>query len=112
MSAMYLNDIGIDLRNSVHKCESGRITHQQMLTMKSLAQRKQKKGVLLTVRQITKRALASLFQSPLWADKPPPMCRNYGHVIKDIHWKGSLPVCDDCGCKISDPSMLRKAIRI
>jgi len=48
----------------------------------------------------------------LFAIKPAKknsMCKYYGHVIRDTHWKGYLPKCDDCGCEVNNPDQLRKA---
>ncbi|MBY0547083.1 MAG: hypothetical protein K2W95_07305 [Candidatus Obscuribacterales bacterium] len=38
------------------------------------------------------------------------MCKYYGHVLTDRHWKGEFPVCDQCGMQIRSKAELRTAL--
>ena len=108
MSDMYIKDLGINLRTSdEHRQASGRITRQQMLGLKALDASMKKWALLSALRTALANFLDSV--SLLNAKKATPMCRNYGHVIKEHNWKGYWPICADCGTTITDPAMLRKS---
>lgn len=87
---------------------SPRITRSNLLTLRSAEMRDDNK-----VRKIF-AAICSEFQAligGLFAMQPQKknsMCKYYGHVIRGT-WSGYLPKCDDCGCEVNNPSMLRKA---
>lgn len=38
------------------------------------------------------------------------MCKYYGHVITNRHWKGEFPICDQCKTEIRSKAELRTAL--
>lgn len=38
------------------------------------------------------------------------MCKYYGHVLANRHWKGEFPICDQCGTEIRSKAELRTAL--
>ncbi|MBX9686496.1 MAG: hypothetical protein K2X27_07325 [Candidatus Obscuribacterales bacterium] len=111
MSKMYHKNLGIVLHVEDKRQESGRITRQQMQSMRATQSIKIKMGLMARLGRFArsiKESLGALFYVP---DKQVNrMCENYGHIIKNVRWKGALPTCADCGRKITDSSMLRKAM--
>ena len=108
MSKMYVKNLGVNLKTTEsHRRSSGRITRQQMLTLKALAAEKEKRSLF----QIITAGIACLLSavSLVTAKKANPMCQYYGHVIKTTTWSGDCPVCTDCHTPITDPCMLRKS---
>jgi hypothetical protein len=111
MSKMYLKNLGVNLNCSgEHRRAAGRITRQNLQTLRSMAISKKEPGIFQKLRVAVSDLWFSMSRASV--KKVHPMCNNYGHVIEDFNWKGCFPTCVDCGMEITHPSMLRKAAAV
>jgi hypothetical protein len=96
---------GLVLRQS-----AGRMTRDNLVMLRA-AEMKEDKVRKVFASLVTE--LAALFNGMLFVkpERSTNMCKNYGHVIRGP-WYGHLPKCADCGCTISHPSELRKAMPV
>lgn len=71
-------------------------------------EQREKKKFTLAIEKLFK----TLIDEMMMIFAPPKhnaMCKNYGHVIHDVHWKGLFPICGECGQEVTDKKQLRKA---
>lgn len=87
---------------------SQRITRSNLLTLRAAQMKEDKvRKIFSVVCNELYAAIGGLFA--VQKGKSNSMCKYYGHVIRGS-WSGYLPKCDDCGCEVSSPSQLRKAM--
>lgn len=86
---------------------SPRITRSNLLTLRAAQMKEDKvRKIFAAVCNEMQAAIGGLFA--FTPQKKNSMCKYYGHVIRGT-WSGHLPKCDDCGCEVNSPDMLRKA---
>lgn len=108
MSKLYNKNLGVFLSvSSANRRTGGRLTAENIMTLKSLTAQRPKENFLRKLGVLISGFVQSLLLP--CKQKNHKMCENYGHTIDRSSLKGRRPICADCGCIVTEPSMLRKS---